>query len=119
MNAGAFAFATGPSKPVSHRQTILARRTHSVVVSRPEPPRQVALVRRTHPVVASRPVPPRWAVLTRRTYAIGGIDDVDPWTIRLHPWAGDIDCSSPKTVDVRRGLCPFMSARNPDLGDDE
>ncbi|ACL63302.1 hypothetical protein Mnod_7709 (plasmid) [Methylobacterium nodulans ORS 2060] len=105
------------SRPVLHRHTVLARRTHSVVASRPMPPRQVALVRRPHPVVASRPVPHRWTVLARRPYPIVGIDDVDPWTIRLHPWAGDLDCSGPYAFGVRRGLCPWIPARNP--GDDD
>ncbi|ACL57648.1 hypothetical protein Mnod_2690 [Methylobacterium nodulans ORS 2060] len=99
-----------PSPPVlrSHR----AER-----VSRPMPHQRTVLVRRTHPVVVSRPVPHRRTVLVRRPYPAVGIGEVDPWTIRVHPWAGDLDCSGPNAFGVRRGLCPWMPARNP--GDEE
>lgn len=103
------------SRPKLYRQAILPRRSHPIVVSRPAPHRQAALVRRTHIVTASRPLPPRWSILARRTYSAIGADDVDPWTIRIHPWAGDLDYSGP--YGVRRGLCPWMPTRGP--SDDE
>ncbi|MGY2046735.1 hypothetical protein [Methylobacterium sp. JK268] len=80
----------------------------------PRPRREATAVRRIARGRAPRPA----AIEHRRVVArarpgprpAGPLLRADPWSIRLGPWAGDIDCSSPGTPDARRGLCPFAPA---------
>ncbi|MFE1599946.1 hypothetical protein [Methylobacterium sp. ID0610] len=100
---------TGVAPKPARRQARRAPVRSRVAVSRPPrvARRPAATVRPARLERARLPPPPRPVLSAQRSGPVIRSRAVAPWAVRVGPWAGDIDCSSPYAPAVRRGLCPW------------